>query len=109
MTGRQALIAFVTGPVLGAFIAMTLRKTAATPVLFAALVGEAVAVMAVLLWSRWVLRPNAGVGQDRLVAVAGGVSLGNRLSALALLAVVALGVGGLALLLHRIVVGRAAH
>lgn len=108
MTGTQALIAFISGPVLGVLIAMRLRKTAATPVLFAALLGEAAAVIALLLWSRWALRPGAGDGQDRLVAVAGGVSLANRLSALALLAVVALGVGGLALLLHRIVVGRAA-
>ena len=105
MTGNEALVLFIAGPVLAVVLAMLLRKTSALPVLLAALVGEALSLVAMRLWSRWVLRQITHGAGNRLVALHADVSLANRISALVILASLALAIGGLALLLRRFLRG----
>lgn len=103
MTGTQGMIAFIAGPIIGVLVATLFGQIWVGHILLAALLGEAVVIVTVRVWSRWSMRGASPFGQDRLVAVAADVTLNSRLSALGILALLAVAIGGLALVLLRIV------
>ena len=107
MTATELFAALIAAPLLGVLAARLLGHTKAVPILLGALAGEALAVAALVFWSRWLLRRALQSDASMLVALAPDVSLSARLASFGVIALLALVVGGLALVVLRSVGGRA--
>ena len=106
MTGNQGLVGLLVGPVLGVLIARLLGNTRLLRLLAGALLGEAVAYVALLVWSRRLLQSilTASRDKDRLVGVVMvNRSIADQFMAYGSLAIAALLIGGLTFLILRAV------
>jgi hypothetical protein len=102
MTGNQGLGVLLVGPLLGVLVARLIGQTRLLPILAGALLGEGIAYVAVVMWSRRLLQSALAAPPDKVVGFATiNVSFADRLTALGFLAVAALVIGALAFLVLR--------
>jgi len=103
MTGNQGLVFLLVGPVLGVLIARLLGHMRLLPILAGALLGEGLAYLAIVVWSRRLLHSMlAHPKTDHMVGfVMVDRSLADRLMGFGTLAVAALVIGALAFLVLR--------
>jgi len=104
MTGNQGLVGLLVGPVLGVLIARLLGNTRLLPLLAGALVGEGVAYLALVVWSRRLLQSTLTGPKDRMVGIVViDRSIADQFMAYGSLAIAALVIGALTFLILRAV------
>jgi len=104
MTGNQGLVLILVGPVFGVLVARLLGHTRLLPILAGALLGEGLAYVAVLVWSRRLLQSALTAPKDRMVGIVMiDRSIADQLMAFGTLALAALLIGALAFLILRAV------
>src|SRR5262245_24956659 len=99
MTGNQGLILLLVGPVFGVLVARLLGHTRLLPILAGALLGEGLAYLGVLVWSRRLLQSTLTASKDRLSGMMIDRSIADQLMAFGTLAFAALLIGALAFLI----------